>query len=386
MTVRVVTFGNLFPSALLPQHGLFVRERMRRVVAGGGFDWSVVSPVPIAPWFLRRGEYATWARMPREELVDGVSVLHPRYRHWPGLSFARQATKMAAASLPVVTGLLRGTRAVLDAHYVYPDGVAAARVAARLGLPFTITARGSDLNVVANDARVRAQIVAAAGAATALFGVSSALCARFAEVTGLPRERIRLARNGVDTAVFRPGDATAARAELGLPREGLLVLGVGRLVAGKGFHLLREAITVASAKLVLVGDGPERARLAAELPADKTVFLGALPPAKVAVAYRACDLFVLPSEREGWPNVVTEALASGLPVVATEVGGIPQILEGSRFGKLVPPGDRAALQRAIAGFLAEVPSKEEVRRDALRWSWDEPVALLRKTFTEALAG
>ena len=385
MPPRVITFTNLFPSQVFPQHGLFVKERMQRVAAGGSLDWSVVSPVPLVPWFLRRGDYVAWARLPDQETIAGIPVLHPRYRHWPGLSLSTQATRMAEASFACVRNALAGRRGLLDAHYAYPDGVAASLVAARLGIPFTITARGSDLNVVAAHPRVREQITRAAHGAAALFAVSDALCARFSEVAGLSEGRVRLARNGVDTELFHLGDSGRARAELGLPSVGKLVLGVGRLVAGKGFHLLGEWLRASEHRLVLVGAGPERARLESVLPAGKTIFLGSLPQERVALAYRACDLFVLPSEREGWPNVVTEALASGLPVVATAVGGIPQILGGSPYGKLVPSGDSTALASALEAMLAELPQKAAVRAFALRWSWDEPVALLRAAFTEALA-
>lgn len=388
----IVTFTSLFPSALAPTHGLFVLERMARVVAAGGFAWQVIAPVPLAPWPLRLGAFRQHARQPAREVWRGVAVEHPRYRHWPGLSMRRQARAMARGAASAVAAAARGRRIVLDAHYLWPDGVAAALLARQVGVPYTLTARGSDLNVLADDPVVAAGIAAAAQGALACMGVSSALCDRFAAVSGLPRDRIRLARNGVDLERFRGGDAATARQRLGLPPNGRLVLGVGRLVAGKGFDVAAAAVRSVpdDLRLVLVGDGPERAAIAAA-GGDRVLFLGTRPPGEVADVMAACDLLVLPSEREGWPNVVTEALASGLRVVATAVGGIPEILgdpppADRSLGALVPPRDAPALARAIRGVLAVPGDRQRVRAFASRYGWQEPVQMLVDLFRSATTG
>ncbi|MFM1872146.1 MAG: hypothetical protein RL398_1568, partial [Planctomycetota bacterium] len=309
---HIVTFTNLFPNSVQPTHGTFVRERMRRVVAAGGFAWTVVAPVPavIAP--LRWGIFREQSRIPVAEVYDGVDCRHPRYRHWPGFSLRRQAAAMARGARDTMRELAARGPIVVDAHYLWPDGVAAAMLADELGVPFAWTARGTDVNVIAGDAYVAAELRRWAPRATFVAAVSRALADRTAEVTGLPREAVHEVRNGVDLARFRPGDAQAARRALGLPTEGKLLLGVGRLVPGKGFAVAARAVASlpADVRLVLVGDGPERAEIAAAL-GERVIFLGKRGPEQVAEAFRAADLFVMPSEREGWPNVVTEALASG---------------------------------------------------------------------------
>ncbi|MGE3175633.1 MAG: glycosyltransferase [Planctomycetota bacterium] len=391
MRPLLLTFTNLFPSAVMPTHGLFVRERMLRVAAAlPDWEWQVVAPVPTVAWLMRRGVYQRWHEVPPAETLAGTTVHHPRYRHWPGLSLRRQADAMARGALPLVRRLAAGRPVVLDAHYLWPDGVAAAEIARGIGAPYVLTARGSDVNVVANDPVVARRIADAAAGAAACFAVSGALARRFAAVARLPAERVQVARNGVDLLRFEPGDGAVARAELGLPQQAQLLLGVGRLVVGKGFGLAAAALAQLpeTVRLVLVGDGPERAAIAAA-GGDRVTFLGTLPPDGVATACRACDLLVLPSEREGWPNVVTEALASGLRVVATRVGGIPEILgdpppaDGS-LGALVPPGDVDALARALR-FVLGVPSDpRRVRAYAERFGWREPVALLADAFSRAL--
>lgn len=386
----VVTFTNLFPNSVQPTHGLFVHERMHRVAAAGGFAWSVVAPVPAVVWPLRFLAHREHARIAEREVWRGVVVEHPRYRHWPGLAMRRQAGAMAKGARATVARLAARGPIVLDAHYLWPDGVAAAALARELGVPFTLTARGSDLNVLAADPVVAAGIAEAAGRAAACCAVSAALAERFAEVAGLPRECVRVVRNGVDLERFRPGDRSEARALLGLPAVGRLLLGVGRLVPGKGFALAAAALRSlpADVHLVLVGDGPERGAIAAA-GGERVRFLGARPPDEVATACRAADVLVLPSEREGWPNVVTEALASGLRVVATRVGGIPEILGDPapgdlRLGALVPAGDLGALTAALRAVLEAPADPAAVRTFAKRYGWCEPVEQLVAVFRAAL--
>ena len=392
MKPLLLTFTNLFPSSVMPTHGIFVYERMRRVAAEmPDFEWQVVAPVPSVLWPLRNATYRRWARVPLHERFHGVEVHHPRFRHWPGLSVRRQADSVARGALDVVRALTKGRLAVIDAHYVWPDGVAASKIADALSLPFVVTARGTDVNVLAEDPTIAARIQAMGSKASRLFAVSRALADRFATAAKLPADRVQVARNGVDMERFRPGDRRAARAALGLPMDARLVLGVGRLVSNKGFHLAADCLRdlPSDVMLVLVGEGPDQARIAA-IGGDRVRFLGGLPPDQVAQACRACDVLTLPSEREGWPNVVTEALASGLRVVATTVGGIPEILGNASLGdgtlgRLVPWNDRGALLRALASTLAETADPMRVRSYAEQFGWAPPVAQLVDCFRAALA-
>lgn len=391
--MTIVTFSNLFPSSAMPGHGTFVFERMRRVAAASGLDWRVVAPVPEVVWPLRRGIYRSWRQVPEREQWQGVEVHHPRYRHWPGLSLRRQADAMANGARACVAELAARGPIVIDAHYVWPDGVAAARLARELGVPFTITARGTDINVIASDEVVERRIAAIAPHATGLFAVSRDLADSFSFRAGLPPERVQVVRNGVDLERFRPGDAASARRTLGLPADGRLLLGVGRLVPGKGFAVAARALVAlpGDVRLVLVGDGPQRRAIAAA-GAGRVVFLGARSPDEVAEACRACDVLVLPSEREGWPNVVTEALASGLPVVATRVGGVAEIYDSEApeapgvcsLGGLVAPLDPGGFARVLANVLADPPDRAAIRRFAERYGWREPVEFLSEVYRRAL--
>jgi teichuronic acid biosynthesis glycosyltransferase TuaC len=392
MKPLLLTFTNLFPNSVMPTHGIFVKERMQRVAAAmGDVEWRVVAPIPRAPWFLRTSSYRRWLTVPELEFFDGVVVHHPRFAHWPGISVGRQANAVVAAGLDLVRELVGLRPAVLDAHYIWPDGVAAAEIAERLGIPFVLTARGTDVNLLANVECIRRRISVVAPKAWKRLAVSRALADRFADAAGMPRESVEVARNGVDMNRFRPGDSVAARKALGLPVDARIVLGVGRQVPSKGFRVAAQAVAGLGegVRLVLVGEGPERSAIEAA-GKGRVIFLGPRSPDEVAEACRAADVLTLPSEREGWPNVVTEAIASGLRVVATPVGGIPEILgnpppkDGS-LGVLVPWNDVAALQRALSETLAKPADPARVRRHAEQFGWDPPVQQLESAFRTALA-
>ena len=210
-TPRLLVFTNLYPSAAKPRHGLFVAERVRRLCAATGWEPIVVSPVPRVPAPLRRGLDRVHATMPESEQVDDVVVHHPRYFHVPGVSTKAQARRMARGARTIVRQLVDEADGpvVIDAHYLYPDGVAAGLIARELGVPFVLTARGTDLNVLSEVPSVRRQMGEVFPDAFARFGVSRPLVEKFdALVPG--RTTARLARNGVDFERFRPGDPLEA--------------------------------------------------------------------------------------------------------------------------------------------------------------------------------
>jgi glycosyltransferase involved in cell wall biosynthesis len=172
--------------------------------------------------------------------------------------------------------------------------------------------------------------------------------------------------------VFAPRDRSACRAALGI-RAARLALFVGNLVPVKAVDVLLAAwgmLRDPDAALRIVGDGAERGRLeamAARLPGVS--FLGALGQPEVARWMAAADVLVLPSRSEGMPNVVVEALASGVPVVASGVGGIGELVADGANGKLVPPGDPAALAGALSSALGRDWDREEIRASVAHLTW-----------------
>ena len=277
---------------------------------------------------------------------------------------------------------------LIDSHYFFPDGVAAAKIAAKLGKPFLITARGSDINLIANVPRARRLIAEAARRAARVITVSAALREAMIDL-GISPEHISVLRNGVDLSLFHPISRSEARRDLGLPAEGTFIASVGNLVPEKGHELfIAAAKLLPDVEAVVVGEGPLRytlQQLIAQLSLQGRVKLfGAMPQVRLRNVYAACDAVVLASSREGWPNVLTEAMACGTPVVASRVGGVPEIVSDPRFGRLVEERTPAAFAQAISELLRARPDRESVRAFAERYSWDATTAGQLEVFRGAI--
>ena len=393
--LRVLTFTSLYPNRAMPTFGVFVENRIRRLAATGEAEVRVVAPVP---WFPIRhrafGAYATWAAVPGEEVRHGLPIVHPRYPLPPKVGTHLHPFLMAARALPV----LRKTIAedgfdfdFIDAHFYYPDGIAALLLGLRLGKPVVITARGSDLNLYPKRHPLIRRLVAwASRNAAASVTVSSALREVLLDL-GAPPERVHVLRNGVDLEVFRPpADRKAARRGLGVEGRPVLV-SVGNLVELKGHDLAVEALaSLPGHSLLVVGDGPERRALEALASrlgvADRVRFLGRVAHEGLAEIYGAADALVLASSREGWPNVLLEAMACGTPAIATRVGGVPEIMTAPEAGLLLPERSPAAIAAAVGELLADPPPRDAARRHAARFSWDETVRSQLDLFWSLLDG
>jgi glycosyltransferase involved in cell wall biosynthesis len=383
--VRLLTFSSLYPSAARPQHGLFVAARLRELRQRHGFDAQVLAPVPWFPFKAPAfGEYAAWARTPLAEVWQGQPVAHPRYLMLPKVGMHRQPDAMARAAASWIDR--EGIEFdLIDAHYFYPDGVAAAALSRRYRKPLLITARGSDLNLIGQDAQARRRMVAACEQAQACIGVSQALV-DVLKGWGVPERKLHVIRNGVDLDRFAPRDRAAARAELGLEPGVPLLLSVGNLLELKGHALLIDAVHELrgdwpALQLVIAGEGPERQRLEAQIARHglegRVRLLGAVPNAALGTWYGAADLFLLPSSREGLPNALLEALACGTPALATAVGGIPEVLgDASTEGELLSERTVPAIADALRRWLPRTPDRAAVRRLALRYSWESSAAQL----------
>lgn len=372
--IRLLTLTTLFPNARRPRHGIFIANRLRRLCDTGRVDATVIAALPRFP-----GVYRKQAEVPREEDVAGFNVRHPRYFHVPMLGMRLQPRALARALLAEVErcGFSHESFDVVDAHYLYPDGVAAAAVAATLRLPLVLSARGSDVNLIAGIPFARRRIVDAARRAEAVIAVSAALAARMAAL-GIEERRIHVLRNGVDTAVFAPFPRADARRRLGFDERAPLVLAVGNLVPEKGFELLlRTLARMPDARLVIVGEGPLRASLqslAERIAQGRVMFRDDVAQPELRFHYAAADVLALPSLREGWPNVVLEAIACGTPVVASAVGGVPEMLTPPAPGRIVTERSEDAWREALEDVLAAVYEPEDVRRHALQFGWEDVVS------------
>lgn len=377
--VRTLLFSTLYPSSVRPGHGIFVETRLRELLETGGVDTKVVAPVP---WFPstnpRFGAYAQMARTPARETYHGVDVLHPCYFLPPKVGMTLAPITLALASIPAVKKLIaEGFEFdVIDAHYYYPDGVAAALLARHFNKPFTVTARGTDLNLIPQHTLPRRMMQWAASRANASIGVCSALIDVLRD-WGIDPERLHVMRNGVDLQRFHPVTQEAARQTIGFDGAPLLI-SVGYLVERKGHHVAIDALAkllprFPNARLLIAGTGEELPRLQAQCARlgvqDHVHFVGAIPNVELFRWYSAADILLLASSREGWANVLLEAMACGTPVAATRIWGTPEVVDELVVGRLVDGRDGASFARAITDLLTDPPDRSAVRRYAEKFSW-----------------
>lgn len=376
---RVLLFSTLYPSQARPGHGIFVETRLRELLRRTEIQAQVVAPVP---WFpsthARWGEWALMAATPARELRHGVQVEHPRYLLPPKVGMTIAPLALALAAVPTLRRLkARGFDFdLIDAHYYYPDGVAAALLATWFKRPLAITARGSDLNLIAGFALPRRWMQWAAQKAVASIGVCEALV-DVLRTWKIDDSHLHVMRNGVDLDRFAPMPREQARQQLGLT-GGPWLISVGNLVPLKGHDLVLEALKALTqqhphVRLAIIGRGPERERLERLAQAlgvlDRVTFTGALPQSELTQWYGAADALVLASSREGMANVLLECMACGTPVVATAVGGTPEIVTDRKVGRLVAERTADELCNALIRVLAEPADRAAIRQHAETFGW-----------------
>jgi len=374
--MRILTFSTLYPHAARPNHGIFVETRLRHLLASGKVESKVVAPVP---WFPssnpRFGEYAVFAKAPRKERRHGIDVIHPRYLTVPKLGMSVAPFLLAAGVHSAVKNIIRNGYdfEIIDAHYFYPDGVAAILLGRHFGKPVVITARGTDVNLIPRYRLPRAMIRWAARHAAGIITVARALKDDLVGV-GVSAGRIEVLRNGVDLQLFRPIEREAARRRLGISRTTLL--SVGHLIPRKAHDLVIQGLRwLPQFDLIVIGDGPEREALGALAresgAGDRVRFVGSVAQEELRNYFGAADALVLASSREGWANVLLESMACGTPVVASNIGGTPEVVSAPEAGVLMAERTPEAVAEAVQRLFARYPDRGATRRYAEKFSWEE---------------
>ncbi|MFC3104856.1 glycosyltransferase [Salinisphaera aquimarina] len=343
----------------------------------GEVEARVIAPVP---WFFsthkRFGRYAEMARVPAREIRYGITIDHPRFLVIPKVGMMLSPHSMARAATPALVQLREEgfDFDLIDAHYAYPDGVAASALGRRFDRPVVMTARGSDITLIAAMKGPQRQIHRALEHGEAMITVSRSLVSKITSL-GLNPSRLVPLRNGVDLTRFKPLDRTAIRKDLGV--KSFLWLTVGHLVELKGVHIAVEALaSVDNAELMVVGDGPEGgalSRLATEMGvADRVHFVGPKSHEELTRYYNAADALILASSREGMPNVMLEALACGTAVIGNAVDGIPEVIIGRPAGRLMKTRDAASVTaawRSLGSDELGAEGRAERRAYAEQFSW-----------------
>ncbi|MBF0417270.1 MAG: glycosyltransferase [Magnetococcales bacterium] len=388
--MRILTFSTLFPHAGHPVHGVFVAERLRHLVASGEISSRVVAPIP---WFpIRHPRLNSFVhlgtRAPASERIHGIDVRHPRY-------FLPPKIGMSSAPVLLALGVADSLRRLIadgfdfdliDAHYFYPDGIAAWLLGRHFGKPVVITARGSDLNQIPAHRLPGWMIRRVAERADGLITVSAALKRVLLDM-GIPDHRITVLRNGVDLERFTPVARDPAREMLGWHAPTLL--SVGHLIERKGHdHVIRALPELPGIHLAIIGTGAMEKGLrdlSVELGvADRVQLLGEIPQFRLKTYYAAADALVLASSREGWANVLLESMACGTRVAATRVWGAPEVVTAPEAGVLIDGQSPQAIALAVRHLMARPADPSVTRRHAEKFSWEATTRGQLSLFREIL--
>ena len=380
--MKILTVTTFFPNPTEPHRTIFVKNlvmAMREYCAV-----IVVAPVSFFPPISKLRNWFTKEKIPTREFYDGLEVLHPRFlaipkaNWWLGLGYF----------LGIVRQIYRLKQqhdaCVIHVHCAFPDAVGVALVARVLRLPYIVTAHGSDINVYANRQLLGPQIRWALCGASGVIAVSRELSEKILKLTnGKIKHLVCIPCAGFQPDMFYVRNSADCRATLGLSNETKVVVFVGNLVAIKSVETLIDAWAALAAGgeiterdlLVIVGDGPSRADLNQRVQSVGLTqcvrFTGTIPQSDVSNWIAASNVLCLPSRNEGTPNVVVEALASGVPVVATRVGGVPDLVRDGENGYLVNPGLPLMLANALGEALTRTWNKLEIQDSVSHLTWRE---------------
>ncbi len=368
--LRVLVITATFPSSADPSFGVFVKERIKALAEIPGIDVRVIAPVPWFPPIKVNADWYRWSQFPRAETVDGLMTYRPRYVLPPKLGGYFHSELMFRTAYRQTKMVRREFNFdLIDSHFVYPGGVVAVKLAKRFGVPVTMTGRGEDMNRFPDLPIVGDRIRWALANSDYCIGVSQEIADAMLRNGSRP-ETTTVLGNGIDASKFFPSPRSGCRAALGLPDDRRIILTVGERIPRKGFDVLVQAMPGVlsehpDALLVILGRPGRYGR-------DCTPHLEALierhqlqhavqirPPChqhELRQWYSASDLFALMSSSEGCPNVILEALACGVPCIATGVGSVPDDLCEPYLGRVLPDRTSRTAEAAI--------------RDCLRRDWD----------------
>jgi teichuronic acid biosynthesis glycosyltransferase TuaC len=370
----------LFPNNKDPKHGIFVRNRLGHLLHDfKDVQAKVIAPVPWFPFEIKSGpmaEYSKFAGVERKEQFNGIEIYHPRFLVLPKIGMYLTPFFLFLAIYFTARNIRNEGYDcdLIDGHYFYPDGVAIALVAKMLGKPFTVTARGTDINLIPQYPLARRLITKVARQAAAIITVCQALKDSLLEFAQVGHKTTAL-RNGVDLTFFTATDKNEQQQlkQYWCEAEQKLIVSVGHLIERKGHHLVIEALLHApDCYLVIAGDGPEQNRLEALVDKlelrSRVQFAGALSQSELKTLYQSADALVLASSREGWANVLLESMACGTAVVATNLWGTPEVVAAPEAGVLVDR-DPKAMAVGLETLFARDVERSSTRKYAEGFDW-----------------
>ena len=391
--MRILTFTSLFPNAENPDFGIFVKNRMKAFSLLPDVELKVVAPVPWFPPVRISEKWFRYSQIPRHEVIDGIEVHHPRYLVTPKIGMTLYGFWMFWGSL----GCLRKLQCnfpfdLIDSHFVYPDGLAAVLLGRFFNKPIVVSARGTDVNLYPKFPLINNLIRATIKRADHLVSVSQSLADIMIDEGG-NRKLLSVIPNGIDPQNFFPLNQEKCQKKLTLSTDKEYLLTVGGLIERKGIHLLIDALCLLKEQgklnfiTLIIGKGELQSLLERKIVdnslEDWVQLVGHVSNSDLVDWYNAADLFFLGSSREGWPNVVCEAQACGVPVVATPANGIPEILDSEELGIMVErtPED---FSRGILQAFSRDWNRQHIAFKGQQRTWKNVANEVHELFTAVL--
>lgn len=390
--MRVLTLSTLFPNVLHPNFGIFIERQTAGLAARPGIDVTVINPVGLPPWPLNQSaRYNQISALPAHEQWRGLNVYRPRFTLIPRFGGPYNPAMIARSIMPLAQKLhAQAPFDIIDAEFFYPDGPAAMRIASALGIPYTIKARGADIHHWGAAKGCAHQILEASTKASGLLAVSAALKADMAAM-GMDAAKIMVHYTGLDQSRFSPRNRASEKAKLGI--TGSAILSVGALIPRKNQSVLIEALTkLPGATLLLAGQGPSESdyRMQAVQMGvqDRVRFMGNILHDDLPALFAAADVMALVSKSEGLANAWVEAIACGTPVVASCVGGAPELIRSPDAGRIIPIGmecDVTSIVAAIESLLSNPVAPQRVAAQVAHFSWAANAEALESFFCKIIA-
>jgi teichuronic acid biosynthesis glycosyltransferase TuaC len=390
--LRVLSVSSNYPTPANPHRGTFIRSRLISLAELA--DVQLLSPVGLIDYGNRHRRFTFG--LPAHYRERSLQIHHLRWFYPPfggvlnaGFLFLRLALYLARSKDIQFD--------IIDSHFGYPEGIAAGWLSRWCKRPYNITLRGNEtlhLKSFFRGFALRRAIKNADG----IIAVSSPL-RDFALSCGTPPARVCVIPNGIDATIFHPRDSREIRSRLEIPGGVPLILSVGYLIERKGHHRVMSAIRSLLDQgrdlfLAVVGapgaEGdfrPELSKLREELCLQNNVrFISALPQPVLAELLSEASVLCLASTREGWPNVVNEALACGTPVVATDIGGVKDMIPSEDYGRIVAVNDQEDLNRSLAWALQKRFDRKRIAELGTSRSWTHVAAEVDGHFQRVLDG
>ena len=379
---KILALSYLFPNPEKPNHGIFVFNRLNAMSKYA--DVTVVNPIPWSPVHKYLSKFKHLENVPFQTKRGNLTIYHPRYLSIPGYLKELEIVTYKRAVKDVVDAL-ESRFDLVDLHWTFPDLPTGDYLSRKYKVPYRVTLRGMEA-FHQRDGGVRQRIVAKYLARVDKVISLSEEMAETADKIAKTRSKTAVVRNGVDVETFFYKNQASCRELLGLPQDIKIVLGVGALIYRKGFDVVIKALNLVKSEkgfdnthfYVLGAEGAEGDfrkqlnKLVSDMGlADRVHFVGAIPNERLVDWYNAADVFCLSSRGEGSPNVLTEALATGCPAVATSVGSVPEIMNSeSDLGEMVACEDVQATYSALIRVLTAQRNREKQSQQFSKYSWD----------------